>query len=189
MRHKILSVRGTNSSGKTTVMNRLMALMVHHRDYTTKNGVFTHIYLTADGRHVAFIGKYDGGGTTGGADRVRNIRDVIEAIAEVSEYADVCVESMILSGLQTLTGEIAYASVAHADLYTLFLTTPVDVCIADTQTRRAAAGNTKPFNPENLISKAHAVNLAYKKFESWGWSPERLDREEAFQRCRELLGI
>ena len=136
----IINVRGTNGSGKTTTVRTLMNYLTHYKDATTSNGVFFHVYTTPAGEYVAFIGKYEGA-VTGGVDRVRSVRDVVEACREIIPYAHIVMEGLLMSGLQQLTKDIADACVGDGQFHALTLDTPKEKCIAQTLNRRALAGN------------------------------------------------
>ena len=177
----IYNPRSSNGGGKTSLARAVMRRLTHFKDFTTPNGVFCHVYITPYGEYVTFIGKYDGGAASGGVDRVKNVRDVIEAVQQVSEYGHVVMEGLLISGLQTLTREIADASADFADFHVITLTTPLDVCIKQTLDRRAAAGNTKEFDPEkSLVPKHRAVELAHNKLTSWGMKTFLMSQQEAF---------
>lgn len=186
----IINFRGTNGSGKTTLAKALMRKLTFMKDYTTSNGVLMCIYVNdLTGNPVAFVGKYEGA-VTGGVDRVKAVRDVIVAVAEVSQHADVVMEGLILSGLQTLTKEIADASAEYAQLHAIHLSTPLEVCIANTFSRRAKAGNTKPFDPEkSLVPKYRAVELSHVKLVSWGMDSIVCSQREAHELACEYLHL
>ncbi len=182
----IVNFRSTNGGGKTVLAKAIMRKLVFVKNYTTKNGVFTCVYIHPDTNYpTVFIGQYEGA-VTGGVDRVRHVRDVIAAVAEVSKYGHVVMEGLILSGLQTLTKEIADASDEYAVLHAIHLSTPLSECIANTLKRRAAAGNVKPFYPEkSLVSKHHAVELSAAKLKLWGMDSVTCTQREAYElACR-----
>lgn len=186
----IVNIRGTNGAGKTTLAKAIMSKLVKVKDYETKNGVFTHVYRKPSSEEcVVFIGKYEGA-VTGGVDRVRNVRDVVEAVAEVSVFADVVMEGLIMSGLQQLTKDIADASAAHATFHAITLSTSKEQCIAQTLKRRELAGNDKPFDPsKSLLPKYRAVELAAIKLKSWGISSSVLPQRDAFEAACKLLNL
>lgn len=189
MRYNIINIRGTNGSGKTTIARELISHMTKVKDYTTKNGVFCHIYKTADDVPVALIGKYEGA-VTGGVDRVRSVRDCVEAVAEVSKYGHVVMEGLILSGLQQLTKDIADASMDNADFHAITLNTSKEQCISQTMKRRELAGNDKPFDPsKSLLPKHRAVELAAEKLKTWGIRSTVMSQQDALAESKRLLGL
>lgn len=188
MTYHIINPRGTNGSGKTTLVKALMSKLRYHKDYTTKNGVFTHVCLTPNNEYVTFIGKYEGA-VTGGVDRVKNVRDVVAAIAEVSEFSHVVCEGLIMSGLQQLTKDIADAC-PNAVFHARALDTPKEKCIAQTMKRRELVGNDKPFDPsKSLLPKYRAVELATIKLQSWGLDSKVMSQRDIFIEACGLLGL
>jgi adenylylsulfate kinase-like enzyme len=178
MRYQIINIRGTNGAGKTTAVRAIMNHLVYLKDYTTKNGVFTHIYATPEGDPVAFIGKYDAA-ATGGVDRIKNVRDVVAASAEICPHAHIVMEGLLMSGLQQLTKDVADACAQHADFHAFTIDTPLQKCIDQTLARRAAVGNVKPFDPEkSLKPKYRAVELAHAKMTSWGMDSRVLSQRD-----------
>lgn len=188
MKH-IFNPRSTNGGGKTTIVRTLMNKMTHVKDYKTINGVDTHIYVTPSGNPVSIIGSYPKDSVTGGVDRVKNVRDVVLAVAEVSIYADVIMEGLIMSGLQQLTKDIADSS-PSAVFHVRELDTSLEQCIANTLKRRAAAGNDKPFDPSKSLAPKHrAVHLATVKLASWGMDAKKVSQRDCYQEICEVLGI
>lgn len=185
----IVNIRGTNGSGKTTTVRAIMNRLTHIRDYTTKNGVFTHVYKNANDEFVFFIGKYEGA-VTGGVDRVKNVRDVVEACRELSGYGHIVMEGLLMSGLQQLTKDVADACVGSAQLHALTLDTPKEKCIEQTMKRRALAGNDKPFDPgKSLLPKYRAVELAHAKLKGWGIDARVVSQRDALIESLQLLGV
>jgi len=184
----IINIRGTNGSGKTTAVRTIMDRLRFARDYTTVNGVHTHVYRSTDGYPVLFIGKYDKV-ASGGVDRIKNVRDLVEAVSEVSMYGHVVMEGLLLSGLQQLTFDIAEAC-PWAKFHALTLDTPKEKCIEQTLKRRALVGNEKPFDPKkSLLPKYRAVELAHAKFVAAGMDAHLVNQRQAIVTTLELIGM
>lgn len=189
MTSHIVNIRGTNGSGKTTAARMIMAQLTPVRDYKTVNGIYTHVYMNPVKHPVVFIGKYDEA-ASGGTDRIKNVRDIVLAVAEVAMYGHVVLEGLILSGLQQLTKDIAEAAPNYAEFHAYTLDTPLDVCIAQTLSRRAKAGNLKPFDPsKSLKPKYRAVELAQKKLNLWGLDSIVLSQAEVVTKSLQLFGV
>jgi predicted ABC-type ATPase len=183
----IFNPRGTNGSGKTTIVRAVTAKLTKLKDYTTRNGVFTTIYTTPKGEAVAVIGKYNN--TCGGCDTVKRVRDVIDAIAEVSLHAHVLFEGLIVGSLQQLTKDIADAC-PHAVLHARALSTTPDECIERVLARRVAAGNDKPFDPtKSLLTKVKPVISAARKLDEWGLDSKIVSQQACFDEICETLGL
>jgi hypothetical protein len=187
--NNIINIRGTNGSGKTTAVRKIMSYLTPYKDWTTSNGVFTHMYKTPAGATVAFIGKYEGA-VTGGVDRVKNVRDVVEACRELSPHAHIVMEGLLISGLQQLTKDVADVCAPYATFYAFTLDTPSAQCVAQTINRRALAGNDKPFDPaKSLLPKYRAVELAHIKMQSWGMNSYVGSQRDAVIGSLRLLGV
>jgi hypothetical protein len=187
--HNIINIRGTNGSGKTTAVRAIMNHLRYYKDAETSNGVFLHIYHNPFGECVAFVGKYEGA-VTGGVDRVRHVRDVVPACAEIIPYGHIVMEGLLMSGLQQLTKDIADACEGYGVLHALTLDTPSTQCIAQTMNRRALAGNEKPFDPaKSLLPKYRAVELAHLKMQSWGMDARLLSQRDAVITALGFLGV
>ena len=187
--NNIINIRGTNGSGKTTAVRAIMGYLTHHTDWTTSNGVFTHIYKTPMGAQVAFIGQYEGA-VTGGVDRVRHVRDIVDGCREIAQHSHIVMEGLLLSGLQQLTKDVADACSPYATFYAFTLDTPSSQCISQTINRRALAGNDKPFDPaKSLLPKYRAVELAHMKMETWGMNTYVCSQRNAVIGALRLLGV
>jgi hypothetical protein len=185
----VINIRGTNGAGKTTVVRTLMSHLTPYKDFKTSNGVFMHLYKTPAGATVAFVGLYEGA-VTGGVDRVRNVRDIVEACAEVIPHAHIVLEGLLLSGLQQLTKDVADACAPYGEFHALTLDTPKEKCIQQTMNRRALAGNEKPFDPgKSLLPKYRAVELAHAKLKSWGVDARLVSQRDALIASMTLLGL
>jgi len=182
----IINIRGTNGSGKTTAVRAIMNYLKHHKDAETSNGVFLHVYHTPIGEAVAFVGKYEGA-VTGG---VRHVRDVVPACAEIIPYGHIVMEGLLMSGLQQLTKDIADACTGYGEFHALTLDTPSAQCVAQTMSRRALAGNDKPFDPaKSLLPKYRAVELAHLKMKSWGMDARLVSQRDAVITALGFLGV
>jgi hypothetical protein len=187
--YHIYNPRSTNGGGKTSLVRAIMRKMQHLKDYTTTNGVFTQIFITPSGEHVAVIGGYPEGIASGGVDRVKNVRDIVPACIELHHYSHILLEGLLMSGLQQLTKDIADGcpgSYYHARE----LDTPLDACIKNTLHRREVAGNTKPFDPNNSLTPKHrSTTMATAKLALWGMDAKAVSQWEAYKEACELFGL
>jgi len=185
----IINLRGTNGSGKTTAARTVMQYLTPYKDSQTSNGVFIHVFHTPTRECVAFIGKYEGA-VSGGVDRVKSVRDTVEACREIIPFSHIVMEGLLMSGLQQLTKDIADACVGYGQFHALTLDTPSTKCISQTMSRRALAGNDKPFDPaKSLLPKYRAVELAHAKLKGWGMDARLVSQRDAVIIALGLLGV
>lgn len=180
----IVLVSGTNGAGKTHLVRRILDLLPRGDPVAAPAKVVAS-------RHgdVVVIGRYDGP-ACGGCDAFswKGAADDIEAVAvgAVSAGAKVLLEGVIVS----TWGRDRLLRLASLGLVVVHLTTPLETCIDSVNDRRrvVAASKGKEFVPvktDNISAKYHG--LSRKK--DPGIEVLELDREVAFVRVRELLGL
>lgn len=172
MKHCILRVSGTFGSGKSTAAREF--LKYPHSEL--RPGGVKKIYgyrIDVPGLNapVFLIGSYHN--PAGGCDGIPTQDEITERILKAHPHGHVLYEGALVSG-SGLNGTITKA-IHHTgcDVYT-FLNTPMDECIVRVKTRRAAAGNTKPFDPINLVKKFESVVACYKNLRAEGSYDVRL---------------
>ena len=183
---KIISVRGTNGSGKTTVVRRVMELFSVKAPVYIDGRKNPYYYMLANGDAgygAVIIGSYEN--TTGGCDTISGTAPIYELV-----------KMHALAGRDVIFEGLMHAQdVNHTTLLTLpqhliYLATTQEECIASTKTRRAAAGNEKELDPKNLISKYKGVQSAFNRTANLPHVTQfKLSREDAFQKVRELIGV
>ena len=83
----------------------------------------------------------------------------------------------------------------HHPTHVIFLSTPLDECLAAINARRLARGVTEPVSPKNTADKWGELNgrirgrLQDAATACPGLKVYSLGREEAFAKCCELLGL
>jgi hypothetical protein len=147
----LINVRGTNGAGKTTVIRELMALCPHKLIYGVLGPRLPEAYLLMLPQPVYVLGPYLI--PCGGCDRIQPFALVPPLIEKYAQRGHVVFEGLLMS---TFYGEVGRLTEAH-DSVVMFLDTPLDVCIARVEARRAAAGNFRPFNPKLLIEKYNTI--------------------------------
>ena len=72
------------------------------------------------------------------------------------------------------------------------LSTPIEQCLADIRARREAKGNVKPLSPDNTVNRLEMLDRAFTRLrlsQAPGLKVYKLGREEAYEKCVELLGL
>jgi hypothetical protein len=152
--NRIVNIRGTSGSGKTTVARTL--LISHpHRVLKGADGKIKgyQIDASSSGIHtpVFLVGSY--AYTCGGVDGIKTQEEIADRVVKAVEYGHVLVEGLLMSK----SGPSGHVSPIFRDHNAVFafLDTPLDVCIERVLGRRKAAGNNKPFDPDKSLSVAH----------------------------------
>lgn len=190
----IITVRGTSGSGKSTLARRIMqhygygeaAWKTRRRNplyYEIKRvDVSTNVLI---GRTLRVLGHYatpaGGGDTLDGLDQIYNL------VQDAHDWGhDVLFEGLVVSSdaLRTIAMHRSGLPVA-----VIGLATTLEECLDSVRARRAAAGNNAELNPKATQDKYRAVELMMARFQKAGVPTFVLDREAAYLKCCELLGL
>jgi len=172
MKHAILRVSGTFGSGKTTAARDFLkyphtelqkgAKIQGYQIDASSAGIATPIFL---------LGSYKN--TCGGCDGIPTQDEIWGRALKAHQYGHVLMEGALLSG-SGLNGAVTKAVQPTGCAVYTFLDTPMDECITRVKIRRATAGNEKPFDPKNLVSKFESVVACYKNLKAAGGYDVRL---------------
>lgn len=184
----VIILRGTSGSGKTHAVRSLidswepptkLSKHIEARGKLTEMG-----YLWED-RKTVVLGRYDA--TCGGCDTMSWSGAADDACDMIRYYA-AREYHVILEGLMVSTwGFPRYAALAKdTPLIVLQLTTPLNDCIASVQARRDARGVTKPFNPDNTVSKYKGIARSVDRMRALGVTIKLVNRQEAADQLRAL---
>lgn len=161
----IIQVRGTSGSGKSTVVRGVMTALGGWVPVCAA-GRKRPLYYLRTGPAVAVLGHYES--ACGGCDTVGSARAVYELTAAVlrdGSVTHVLQEGLLLSEDAKWTAELARVI---APVRVVFLTTPVERCIAQIKARRAEAGNDKPLNEANTRNRVAVIERARGKLVAGG---------------------
>jgi hypothetical protein len=171
----ILNIRGTSGSGKSTLVRLLMEHIGGARAVVLEGmapvpesqaldpaslrktrGYALNYYVPKHAPIVAVVGKYQT--ACGGCDTIKTQEEIGGRVREFSTWANhVVFEGLLVSQIYD-----RYRALAHAfdsgeiesghEFIFASLTTPLEVCIERVNQRRLAAGNDKPWDPENSLA-------------------------------------
>lgn len=195
-----INIRGTGGSGKSTVVKRIMERYPTHRDVNMegrKQPLFTQHFksdpalgtvdaLTVPGHYNTACGGCD---TIKTPDQVydivnRAVRNGNNVLYEGIMVMDDVTRAVALDkSLKDASGE------GSGQLYVIWLNTPIETCLAAIRDRRAARGDERPFSEKNTRQRYDRCLGGLRRLDQAGVRVERLDREAAFLRVRELLGV
>ncbi len=173
MKHIILRIAGTFGSGKTTAVRTFLNSYPCQTIMGAKKILGYCLDLNEAGVRapVYVVGKYDN--TCGGTDAISTQAEIAEKVIKAHALGHVIYEGALVSS-SGLSGQVTQA--VHGtgcDVYA-FLDTPQELCIERVKARRLAAGNTKEFDPKNLIDKFISVNRCYHNLRNEGSFDVRL---------------
>ena len=100
------------------------------------------------------VGKYDN--VCGGTDSINTQLEVAERIIKAHALGHVLYEGALVSA-SGLGGKVTQITEETGCTVYAFLDTPQDKCIDRVINRRLTAGNTKEFDPKNLVAKFGGV--------------------------------
>jgi hypothetical protein len=107
-------------------------------------------YRQAEGKQV-ILGHYEI--ACGGCDTIGSARAVYELIGTILQAEVILCEGLLLSEDVKWSSQIA-------DLRVLFLTTPLETCLKQIESRRKSAGNEKPLDPAKTSNRVATIEQA-----------------------------
>lgn len=197
MRKMIINVRGTNGSGKSTVIFHLIK----------KFGAtpLRQIFVTPGGKEIVkiwayrlhcnpplyVVGRYET--PTGGCDALPGSDFVTECIRKLAPRGDVIFEGLIATGIYGRWVALAKELKTHRFIFAV-LDTPLKKCIKRVVSRRAKRGQHDQLDPTNLLLKHRAVVSSKKALTRDGMDVRDLPYKHAVStilkwKPREKLGI
>jgi hypothetical protein len=190
----LITLRGTNGSGKSTIVRQLMAIAPGPREERHEEGTGRPLGYVWPEAKLAVLGRYDV--ATGGCDGYSWKGATDWVLQQVSNYAwegfNVVFEGVMVSmyGVNRFKQLNAAQTMLGNHLYLIQLTTPKEDCIAAVLARRARSikQHAKEFNPHHLLDHHKSIGQgSYTLMKTV--TVEWLDRERAFLRAKELLCI
>lgn len=154
MKHQIVNIRGCNGSGKTTIVRRFLDRLPREAlGGKPSRPMGYKVDASAWGIQlpVFVVGSYEN--TCGGADGINTQEEIADRVVKAQGLGHVLVEGLLMSK-SSAGGHVAPILKDHGAIFA-FLDTPWDVCLARVLSRRAEAGNTKPFDPDKTMRSAY----------------------------------
>jgi uridine kinase len=161
MANKIIKLHGCSGAGKTTVIRQFMITCILTGEQAAgPNKILYYRYShPAITEPIFVLGSYIS--ICGGLDTIADAQTVMDLIDKLHPQGHVLMEGLLAS---TYYGKMGEHSKQFGDDYIYaFLDTPIDVCLERVIARRAAANNTRKFNPDLTRDKWKTINtLRYK---------------------------
>jgi hypothetical protein len=161
----VVQIRGTSGSGKTWVVKQIMASLGYWQPVMSPCGRFP-LYNLSESK-VAVLGVY--GGVNRGCDRLGSARTVYDLACSL---LDGQAEAVLAEGL-LLSNDVKWTvQLRDFDLRVLFLSTPLDVCLRQLESRREQSGNKRPHNPMVTSNRVRHIQSARTRLQELGvWCP------------------
>jgi hypothetical protein len=188
----VVNIRGTSGSGKSTLIRNIMALYGKPEPQFLEKRKQPIAYIcrrkpedsSRRDKHLAIIGHYET--ACGGCDTIPRV-DL--AYNKVVHYAlagfDVLYEGLLLQS--------DWKRLPHfrkdLDIRALFLTTPIEVCLASVQLRRDARGDHRELDPANTLGKYKVLKQQPDLLRAAGVPVEELSRFDALRYLMRELGF
>jgi len=151
----IFNIRGTNGSGKSHIVHRLLKKYDHETILEGEKVI--GYYLPDLDLHV--VGAYQT--VCGGCDRIAD-QDRVEELVREFTCGHVLFEGLLVS--HTFQRWADLFEELGVETHVLFLDTPMEECIERVKQRRLAQGNEKPYDPKNLIKDWHCARRVAARF-------------------------
>lgn len=173
-------VRGTNGSGKTTVVRRLIQAATATSIQISpkfKPEIYRGILL---GRETFFLGSYET--TCGGCDTIDNVARVAELLKQCMSipHSITIYEGLMISHMLGTVGK-AQEEMGLENCILAYIDTPLEECIRRVVARRVEAGNDKPFDPRNVVKDFNSVQLNRKRAIKLGYRVRDVPHQEAYE--------
>lgn len=188
----IINIRGTNGSGKSTVVREVMRRCAAVIPAYKPGADRPYGYIGCQQRTpeswpdpIFIVGHY--GTACGGADTYPSIDAVYAAVHRERRY-HVLYEGMLVQDDVRRAVELK-DEVGVDDLLVIALDVPIEQCLESIRARRAEAGNGTPVNPENTVSRAERLKRTMVRLKEGGVQAEWHTRESALQRCIAAFGL
>lgn len=151
----ILNVRGTNGSGKSTIVRAILDRFTSTPIYGVLGPKKPEAYrlLLKDDKILFLLGPYQT--PAGGADCIQPYDNIPILVDKYAKLGHVLLEGVLVSKIKGQLGA-CFEKYGKAAVM-LFLDTSQEDCIKAVQARRNERGDDRPFNPHNLIEAFKAT--------------------------------
>ena len=190
----VVNIRGTSGSGKTTVVRKFLELP--HRVLTrpkptqrnpNKQEVMGYeVDASSVGvtKPVYVIGSYEN--VCGGCDTIPTQQEAADrAVAAWGSGGHVLMEGLLASAAG-MAGAVTMTLPKDHTVYGI-MDTPLQTCVDRVMARRAARGETKPFNPANTEMKYQQTFSTAKSLYDNGYNVKTINGVSGFQDVVDIL--
>jgi len=187
----IINIRGTNGSGKTTIIRNLMANFETKPIYgclgmKKPEAYFLHPHHSPAQLigPVYVLGPYNL--ECGGCDAVQPYDLILDLIQKYAAKGHVIFEGVIVSSSYGRVGRLLEEW--GQDSVMLFLDTTLEICLERVMARRLERGDERPFNPTNTTSKFRQISGSKEKIKAEG-KVRVVECPSGYEATDEILGL
>ena len=159
---RIISLRGTHGSGKSTIVRSLLDANDARPIYGALGQRPEAYEVILAGKPAFIIGPYNS--PCGGCDAVQPYALIPQLIEKYASAGSVIFEGALISSCWGAVGQLLERWGREAIV--AFLATSVDECIRRVEERRAQRCDARPFDPKNLIHKFEAITRLKLKLDA-----------------------
>lgn len=154
----IISLRGTNGSGKSSIVTQLReqaaAWQVSYGLLGPSKPEAYRLNFPKLKRLLYVLGPYNT--ACGGCDAIQPYDLILELIPKYEKLGHVLFEGVLVSSSYGRVGRLM-EEYGYERAVMAFLDTSLEQCIENVEKRRTQRGDYRPFNPHNLTTKYHSV--------------------------------
>ena len=187
MSKKIVNLRGTSGSGKSTVAFRMFEAFPRE-DIIGGDGKIKGYVVDASSagiKHPIYVlGKY----TTqcGGADQIPTQQEAADRAVHYHQKGHVLVEGLLASAAGPKGALTATIQETGQAVFAI-LDTPIDLCLERVRARRLAKGNEKPLNEKNTRDKWTQTMSTAKALHQLGYDVRAIDHTQAYEDVMDIF--
>lgn len=181
MKHKIVSLRGTSGSGKSTVAFTLLKNHPYEEIIGGDNKVKGYVVDASTSgvqAPITLIGPYKT--VCGGCDGVPTQQEAADRAVHYYQKGHVLMEGLLASAAGP-KGAVTATIHETGNAVFAILDTPCEVCIERVKSRRAARGDDREFNPKNTKDKWTQTMSTAKALHTLGYDVRAIDHTKAYE--------
>jgi hypothetical protein len=186
----IINLRGTNGSGKSTIVKQVMghfAVEKFHRDSRRQPIGYKCYPYDHRNPYLWVVGHYET--DCGGCDTITSLDDVYGEVRHAAQKGyHVLYEGIMASGEYRRCVQLY--NDGFKNLLVLALEVPLTECITAIQERRASRSpKFKPFNPSRTARREKEVHSMMRYLKNSGVPTQWVSRDVALATCFSLFGV
>jgi hypothetical protein len=183
---KIVSLRGTSGSGKSTVVYDAFKRWGHAVVQANERGKPIVNLVHAPVPFYVF-GPYRT--PCGGCDALPSYARLIPVLLPLyARKGNILFEGLLLSDNYGAVGKALEAMKPKHDVVFAFLDTPLEMCLERVNMRRRARGEERPVNPTNTTKRFYTIQRVWRIAEGKGHVCIPIAHQRAFKDVMALLG-